>query len=189
MFMTVCDCSTLSMDCFLQIEFENKLQDLGVSYIRDDGEFYSITSYKGGVEKLTAELILSLPADRQVHGSKNGNDVQAIALFKFKFSSSQRKPDILVCVFNNERKNKPEFIIISSNELLRRFIKNHPRSKQQKNIEMVFWLMEDGYVYDTTNISPEGEWFYLSQGVKGRMADGTDIDYTGFLNNWPKLKL
>lgn len=177
------------MESPLQIEFENKLQDLGLSYIKHDDDFYAITSYKGGVEKLTVQLILSLPADRQVHGSKNGNEVQAIGLFKFKFLFSQRKPDIIVFVFNNERKNKPEFIIISSNELLRRFIKNHPGSKQQENIEMVFWLMEDGSLYETTNISVEAEWYFLSKGTGGRMSDGTDMDYSGYLSNWPKLKL
>lgn len=177
------------MDCYLQIEFEKKLSDLGLSYIKHDDDFYAITSYKGGEEKLTVQLILSLPADRQVHGSKNGNDIQVIGLFKFKFSSSQRKPDIIVFVFNNERKNKPEFIIISLYELLRRFIKNHPGSKQQGNIEMVFWLMQDGSVYDTTNISVEAEWYFLSKGVNGRMVYGTDSAYTSFLNKWELLNL
>ena len=160
-----------------------------MSYIRDEDDFYSITNYKGGVEKLTAQLILSLPVDNHFHGSKNGNDIQTIGLFKFKFPSSRRKPDIIVFVFNNESKNKAEFIIISLDEFIRRFIKNHPGSKQQKNIEMVFWMMEEGSVYDTTNISDEAEWYFLSKGVNGRMADGTDIDYTSFLNNWTKLKL
>lgn len=187
MFMTVCDCSTLSMDCYLQIEFEERLSDFRVSYVRDKDDFYTITRYKGGEEKLTVQLILSLPIDNQVYGSKNGNEVQAIGLFKFKFPSSRRKPDIFTFVFHNERKNKAEFIMISLDEFHRRHIKRYAGSFHWRIIKMVFWLMEDGYVYDITNFSPEGEWFYLSQGVNGRMADGTDIDYTTFLNCWQRL--
>jgi hypothetical protein len=177
------------MDCYLQIEFEKRLADFSVSYVRDKDDFYSITKYKGGEEKLTAQMILSLPVDNQILGSKNGNDIQAIGLFKFKFPLSRRKPDIIVFAFKNKLKNKAEFIIISSNEFIRRFIKNHPGSNQHKNIEMAFWLMDDRVVFDVTNISAEGEWFYLSQGVNGRMADGTDINYTAFLNNWTRLRL
>jgi len=49
--------------------------------------------------------------------------------------------------------------------------------------------MEDGFVYDATNISLESEWYFLSKGVGGRMADGTDLDFTSFLDSWERLKL
>lgn len=54
---------------------------------------------------------------------------------------------------------------------------------------MVFWLMQDGSVYDTTNISVEAEWYFLSKGVNGRMVYGTDSAYTSFLNKWELLNL
>ena len=60
-------------------------------------------------------------------------------------------------------------------------------SVRRKGVEMVFWLMEDGHVNDTTNISPEGEWYFMSNGVNGRMATGSEIDYTTFLNCWQRI--
>ena len=48
--------------------------------------------------------------------------------------------------------------------------------------------MPDRRVYDVTNFSGgESEWYWLSKGSGGRMADGEDMDYTGFLNNWKVL--
>jgi hypothetical protein len=49
--------------------------------------------------------------------------------------------------------------------------------------------MPDGSLYETNGIciSPEGEWYYLSKGINGRMADKTDWCYTLFLNNWKQL--
>jgi hypothetical protein len=49
--------------------------------------------------------------------------------------------------------------------------------------------MPDGCLYETSNISVEGEWFWLSKGVNGRMADGESNDFTQFLNNWDALAL
>ena len=47
--------------------------------------------------------------------------------------------------------------------------------------------MPDRFLYETTCISVEGEWYYMSKGVNGRMADDTDMNYTAFLNNWGQL--
>lgn len=173
----------------LQIEFEKKLLELGLSYSMDDGGLYSISSQRGGANHLKVQLILALPSNKQVHGSKNGNVVQAIGIFKFKFLASGLELDILVFTFQNTVKNQVESLIIPTQEFVKRHVKFNSRSIRRKRVEMVFWLMEDGFVYDTTNISPEGEWYYISNGINGRMADGTDMDYTGSLNNWQKLKL
>ncbi|BBE17584.1 hypothetical protein AQPE_1740 [Aquipluma nitroreducens] len=54
-------------------------------------------------------------------------------------------------------------------------------------MEVTFWLMPDDCLYDCTNISAEGEWFFLSKGANGRMADDIDWNYTPFLNNWQLL--
>lgn len=48
--------------------------------------------------------------------------------------------------------------------------------------------MPDRCVYDCTNISIEGEWYYLSKGISGRMADRTDWDYREYLNKWDSIK-
>ena len=61
------------------------------------------------------------------------------------------------------------------------------RYVRPKRVEMVFWLMADGFVYDATNISVEGEWYFISKGVNGRMATGSELDYSEYLNNWQRL--
>lgn len=49
--------------------------------------------------------------------------------------------------------------------------------------ELRLWMM-DGRLYDTSNLGLEGEWYYLSEGLGGRMIDQTDWNYTRFLNHW-----
>jgi hypothetical protein len=48
--------------------------------------------------------------------------------------------------------------------------------------------MPNRRVYDATNISMEGEWYFISIGIAGsRMDDDTEIDYSSYLNNWTGL--
>jgi len=39
-------------------------------------------------------------------------------------------------------------------------------------------------IYDKTNISFEGEWYWHSDSAGGRMADESKWDYSTYLNNW-----
>lgn len=172
-----------------QIEFEKRLHELGVSYRLHDRDFYSITKQSGSENHIKVQLISSLPVNKLVHGSKNGNDVQAIGLFKFKFSSKELEPDIFVFTCQNTVANQPEFLIIPTQEFLRRHVRMKSQRACNKRLEVVLWFMEDGFVYDATNISIEAEWYFLSKGFNGRMADGTDLDYTPFLNSWVRLML
>jgi len=170
-----------------KIEFEKKLLELRVSYSLKNGDLYSITSKTDYGKHLAVRLISSLTVNNQVHGSKNGNDVQVIGLFKFKFSSSCQEPDIFVFSFQNTVTNQPELIIITNNVFLRRLGKSNIKPITYKKVEIVFWFMQDGFIYETTNISPEGEWYLISKGTGGRMVGGTAKDYTPFLNNWDQL--
>ena len=140
----------------MQIEFDKKLAAMGLSYNVHHDVFYTISSLTGRENHSVVRLILSLPVNKQVYGSKNGNEVQAIGRFKFKLPSLGIEPDILSFAFQNTVKNRAEFIIIPSQEFLRRHAQMNPKSVRRKGVEMVFWLMEDGFVYDTTNISAEG---------------------------------
>ena len=49
--------------------------------------------------------------------------------------------------------------------------------------------MPDCGLYETSKISIEGEWYMLSKGVNGRMADGESNDFTQYLNNWKGIAL
>lgn len=171
----------------LQIDFEKKLSQLGLSYSVHHDAFYTISSRTGSENHSVARLIQSLPVNNRVHGSKNGNQIVAIGLFKYKFLASGIKPDIVVFTFPNPIKNQAEFLIIPTDELMSRLVLKCQRSSLPKSVELAFWLMADGSVYDTTNISVESEWFFLSKNLNGRMADGTEIDYSEYLNSWRRL--
>lgn len=172
----------------MQIEFEKKLIELGLSCSFHNDGLYTITTQKGGGNHIFVRLISSLPSTKQLHGSKNGNDVQAVGRFKFKFPT-EPVPDILVFTIPNIVNNQIEFIVIPNQEFLKRHFKLNPGSIRRKRVGLVLWIMEDKCVYDTTNISPEGEWFFFSKGENGRMADATEIDYSEYLNSWQRLNV
>lgn len=82
---------------------------------------------------------------------------------------------------------KVEFVIVSDDVLRSRFQKLNRIPVTRKKAELTLWLMPDNTLFDTTKISIEGEWYYLSKGLGGRMADGGIIDYSKYLNNWNGL--
>ena len=168
-------------------EFEKKIIDLGLSYRRNGDDFYSILIHIGGRNHIEVQLEVSLQPVMHIHGSKNGVDVQAIGVFMFKFPFSGNEPDLFIFALRNLIKPQSEFIIIPKDELLSRLASKNPGRVHRSRVEMVFWVLEDGFVYDATHLSPEGEWYFLSPCVNGRMADGTDFDYSEYMNNWRRL--
>jgi len=125
-----------------------------------------------------------LQSVKQIHGSKNGVDVQAIGVFELEFPISGEEPDFFIFALQNLIKNQSEFLIIPKDELLTRLVSKNPRYVRRPRVEIVFWVMRDGFAFNATNISAEGEWYFLSKGVNGRMGDDTESDYSLYLNNW-----
>ena len=121
--------------------------------------------------------------------SNNGNEIQTEACFKLRFPTEAKEPDFFILAFQNTSNHIVEFIIIPPKELMRRIIEGNRISKASRKISIVFWLMPDNCLYETTDISVEGEWYFLSKGVNGRMADKTEWCYTKFLNGWDRLKM
>ena len=75
-------------------------------------------------------------------------------------------------------------MIVPDAVIRNRFQKHIHTPTSSKKAELTLWLMPDSRVYDTTDLSMEGEWYLLSSGVNGRMADDSDLDYTEHLNNF-----
>lgn len=173
----------------MQIEFEKRLAELGLSYSVHHDAFFTISSRTGSKNHTVVQLIHSLPVNNRVHGSKNGIEVQAIGRFIFKLPSSGLEPDILSFAFPNTVKNRVEFLIIPILEFLRRHVKMNTGNVRGIKVEIVFWLMLDGSVFDTTNISIEAEWYFLSKSASGRVADRTELDYSEYLNSWQWLNV
>lgn len=103
--------------------------------------------------------------------------------------TGNKNPEFLILAFQNKVKQHDEFIIIPTKELKRRLIENNRIPTENQEIEVVFWLMNDRFLYDCTNVGVEWEWFYLSRGVNGRLADCSEWDYSEYLNDWDRLAM
>lgn len=137
-----------------------------------------------GDKSISIQLLVSNKINAR-HGSHNGNETHGIGVFKFPLPPLELKPDYIIMAFENTITDRAEFLVIEYDDLIQRLTQ---RNRVKANTaEAWFWLMPDRCVFETTNISIEGEWYYLSKG-QGRMADDTDWDYSQHLNNWNYMK-
>jgi hypothetical protein len=174
---------------YIKAEFEKKLKELGFSYQCNTDGLYIMRLNNDPNRIINAQLVLSEPFDEVIHGSRNNNKTQAIGFFKLRLKAEVIEQDFLILVFQNKNNHCVEYIIIPPKELKRRLFDSNWVSTDNLEIEMVFWLMPDNHLYETTDLSVEGEWYYLSKGIHGRMVDQTEWDYTEFLNDWDILKM
>lgn len=131
---------------------------------------------------VAVELISTTKVDPLLHGSHNNNETAGIGRFKFTIPKWQDKINFYVFAFTNDL-NTSEFVCVEDEVLRTRFQKKNRIPETGKKAELTLWLMPDRCVYDCTGIG-EGEWYFISKGLGGRMADGTGMDYSGYLNNW-----
>jgi hypothetical protein len=173
----------------MKAEFERKLKEYRFSFKCNTDGLYIL--YKNNVTNsiLNTQLICSEPVDESILGSRNGNVIQCIGYFKLDLPTESSDQDFLILAFQNTNNHCVEFIIVTKNELLARLKKMRRISRDNRIIDMVFWLMPDNNLYHCSDISVEGEWYFLSKGLAGRMADGTEWDYSEFLNDWERLKM
>ena len=173
----------------LKKEFEKKVTELGYIFSNHREGFYILQVENGGDQLKSIQLIGSQPSKELLHHSKNGNDIQVVGVFKIKLPPDGQEPDLFIFNFGHPFKKQAEYLIIPKEEFKRRFLNKNLGYNLGKRVEIVFWLMPDGCVYNTTHLSPEGEWYFLSKGTNGRMADETDMNYTMFLNSWRNMML
>lgn len=133
-------------------------------------------------------LVGSEPIENVIQESNNGNIIQAIGHFKFILINEIKEPAFSILGFQNFTNQRSDFVIISTKELKRRLIKKKQISKPYHKTSIVFWLMDDKFLYDCTGVGVQWEWYYLSRGLNGRMVDGSVWDYTEYLNDWDRLK-
>lgn len=173
----------------MKTEFEKKLKELGFSFQCHTDDYYILSQNNDTDSIINTQLILSEPVDEVIHGSRNNNKIQAIGSFKFTFMIEGKEQDFLILAFPNPSNHCVEFILILKRELMKRLSKKNRISIDNREIEIVFWLMPDNHLYDISGISRKGEWYFLSQSENGRMADGTDWDYSDCLNCWDRLMI
>jgi hypothetical protein len=169
-------------------QFESKLSELGFSFQAKPDDFYILSQINDVKRTITVRLICSELVNPLIYGSHNNNEVESIGLFKFKLNPAESKSDFIIFDFRNSIKQQTEFVIIPTEELNQRLTKENRTRIGNDNHKIVFWLMPDGFIYNCSNIGFEGEWYFMSKGVNGRMADRTEWNYTEFLNDWDRLK-
>ena len=171
------------------MEFEKKLDEVGVSYQGYPDNFYILRHNNNVGRTFKVKLICSDQADESEYGSRNGNIIESIGVFKFKLSKTENNTDLYILGFTSTTYQRIDFVIISTEELKSRFVKKTRNSTASHRISIVFWLMDDKFLYDCTGVGAQWEWYYLSKGLNGRMVDGTEWDYSEFLNSWNRLKM
>lgn len=159
--------------------------NLNVYFVRNN---YFILIYGNDSSRIVnVELITSTKIIPEIHGSLNDNSLQGIGHFKFTIPKWEDKIHYYAFAFLNIENRNIEYVIVKD-EVLRSRFKNQNRIPiASKKAELTLWLMHNRQVYDSTNISLEGEWYFMSSGMGGRMADGSDWDYTACLNNWVEI--
>ena len=168
--------------------FEKKLKELGFSFQVIPYDFYILSPLNDVEKTIKIQLIYSEAADKRKYGSHNNNEIESIGLYKFKLNPSESQSDFIAFAFLNSIKHQIEFIIVPT-ELLKHRLINGTRLRSENHLfKIVFWFMPDGFVYNCSDIGIEGEWYFMSKGKNGRMADRTEWNYTEYLNRWDRLK-
>jgi hypothetical protein len=165
--------------------FEKELIKQGFVFQETSEGYYNITPKSRIVLPTLVQLVISKPVSLIIHGSQNGNELDSIGYFHFSLNSEQ-SPNNLIFAFKHLRKGSAQYMIIPTEELRKRLMKNLIRYRSGEHLELRLWLM-DSNLYDCTNLGLEGEYYYLSKGKGGRMIDHTEWNYTRFLNNWSQL--
>ena len=167
--------------------FNEAIEKHGLTVYFNRNDHFVMAHGKDSNQIISVKLVCSKKIDQSVHGSHNNNKLDGIGHFKFFIRKAEDQIDYFVFAFRNTIDQKIEFVIVTYVVLLNRLHNQNRIPIGIKKVELTLWLMPDKTVYDTTDLSIEGEWYMLSKGTGGKMADGTGMDYTGFLNNWNEL--
>ena len=163
------------------------LADNDISIISETDGFFELTRTSLPVRIITAQYVPSMSVNKYFHGSSNNTEIDTIARFEVPEFEKKSPPSFYIFPIHNTKRGKLNFAVIPSQIVIERIYLRHQNDLIKRPLEVTFWLMPDDCLYDCTNVSAEGEWFFLSKGANGRIADDTDWNYTPFLNNWQLL--
>lgn len=167
--------------------FYEKLREFGLTVYSYRNNFFILIKGNDSSRIVCVEFVSSARVKSEIHRSPNGNILSGIGRFKFTIPKWEEKVNYYIFAFLNTPDREIEYIIIPDAVLRGRFQNQNRMTEGSKKAELTLWLMPDRRVYETTGLSMEGEYWFLSSGSGGRIADGGDMDYTGFLNSWEIL--
>jgi len=167
--------------------FFEKLREFGLTVYSYRNNFFFLIKGNDSSRIVCVEFVSSARVKSEIHRSPNGNILNGIGRFKFTIPKWEEKVNYYIFAFLNTPNREIEYIIVPNAILRNRFQNQNRLPTGAQKAELTLWLMPDRKVYDTTDLSMEGEWYTLSKGTGGRMADGTEMDYSEFLNSWDIL--
>lgn len=167
----------------LRNAFMDQLKERNLKVQFEKNNYFILTNGDDLNRIVGVKLINQGMFNREGHGSRNGNVVNGIGHFLFTFPKWEDKYDFFVFAFLNTKDRAIEFVIVPNEVLRSRFVNQNRIFTGGKKSELTLWIMPDRSVYDVTNISIEGEWYFIN----GRMADGGEMEYSTYLNNWNVL--
>jgi len=133
---------------------------------------------------------LILPSKVKI-SKKNSDEKELYSLNIFTLNltigatrSGGSRPDYDILAIENAD-GCPYFIIIQS-RILSRKLSDLGLTKKSK-VELYFLSYPDGKIFFINDVGQEGKWYLLSKGFNGRMIDGTERDFSKYLNNWNGL--
>ncbi len=138
------------------------------------------------VESETISMQLILPDKVEISKqSDDQNDITSMNYLNLHVPIGEKYPDFFILALDNAGANRPEFIIIPFIPLYEKLF--YLGIALVRKVCLSFIVYSDGKAFNITSLSYEGRWFLLGKGLRGRMADGSVFDFSGWLNNWNVL--
>lgn len=163
---------------------ETELQKMGYTTVDKQNDLFSLSNNSDKQRPILIRVIHSPSRIKREYQSHNNSPVKAIGAFEFSIST-EYIPDFYIFTFINKTDERIESVIIGTKELFRRFgLFNHSHISWD-SVLLILWLMQNNRLFDATHIGIEGEWYFMG----GGMAEGTDMDFTSFWNNWDLLNM
>ena len=172
------------MEKLITESFRRDLVNHGFTSITEIDDLYTFVHIDFPNQIKTIQILQSLPIDARYHGSHNNNEIQSIGRFRLPHSNGHGQPDFFVLPFQDDSNHEILFANIPSKVLIDKISSEKRSHLKLIESDIIFWLMPDHCLYECSRISGEGEWFFLSKGGSKRMADGTVLDYSSFVDNW-----
>lgn len=92
-------------------------------------------------------------------------------------------PNLIVLGYHNEISGRTDFLMMDSSDFPAKIVNKRRARATDGSFEMTIYALEGNLIYDCTDISAEGMWYY----VGGRMGDTIGMDITCHLNRWDKI--
>lgn len=148
------------------------LSDNDITIVSENESYFELFHFSKPDVLITAQYGMSLPVTKYLHGSSNNTSIDTIARFQIPDVEEKSPPNFFVFPIHNHntKRCKLNFAVVPSQIVIERTRIRHQNDLIKSPNKIVFWLLPDYCLYNCTNVSAEGEWYFLSKGANGRIA-------------------